>query len=183
MDREAYLSADEKTCPRCAETVKAAALVCRFCGHNFAAQRRPVLKQGGFLASLRPNDWWVIKSIAVVVGAVTVAQCVLGTPDAPPPPPVQLVDTATRAKCADAITKAQQTGVVRMRPSPNRVNVDEMIWSRMDAGDKSGLLALLACDVFGKRQADLEFGEHTVAYGSRSGKRLALFSGSGVTFE
>jgi len=30
--------ADEKTCPRCAEQVKAAALVCRFCGHEFALQ-------------------------------------------------------------------------------------------------------------------------------------------------
>jgi len=26
---------EEKTCPRCAEQVKAAAQVCRFCGHNF----------------------------------------------------------------------------------------------------------------------------------------------------
>ena len=26
---------DEKTCPKCAEQVKAAALVCRFCGHYF----------------------------------------------------------------------------------------------------------------------------------------------------
>jgi hypothetical protein len=30
---------DEKTCPKCAETVKSAAVVCRFCGHNFASQR------------------------------------------------------------------------------------------------------------------------------------------------
>jgi hypothetical protein len=27
--------AAEKTCPKCAEQVKAAATVCRFCGHNF----------------------------------------------------------------------------------------------------------------------------------------------------
>lgn len=28
----------EKTCPRCAETIKAAARVCRFCGHEFEEQ-------------------------------------------------------------------------------------------------------------------------------------------------
>ena len=29
---------EEKTCPRCAERIKAAALVCHFCGYEFAPQ-------------------------------------------------------------------------------------------------------------------------------------------------
>ena len=33
--RPAPTIVDEKTCPRCAEKVKAAAAVCRFCGHEF----------------------------------------------------------------------------------------------------------------------------------------------------
>lgn len=35
FSRPAAAGAD-KTCPKCAENVKAAALVCRFCGHEFA---------------------------------------------------------------------------------------------------------------------------------------------------
>lgn len=29
------IAVEEKACPKCAEKVKAAALICRFCGHNF----------------------------------------------------------------------------------------------------------------------------------------------------
>jgi hypothetical protein len=32
------MKSDEKICPQCAETIKKAALVCKYCGHQFSAQ-------------------------------------------------------------------------------------------------------------------------------------------------
>jgi ribosomal protein L40E len=32
-------ASEEKVCPKCAETIKRAAVVCRFCGHEFMLQR------------------------------------------------------------------------------------------------------------------------------------------------
>lgn len=44
MDDEGLLGAPEtKACPRCAEDVKGAALVCRFCGYQFAPRRLAAL--------------------------------------------------------------------------------------------------------------------------------------------
>lgn len=39
-------SEELKTCPECAESVKAAARVCRFCGHRFEKQSSPTRVSG-----------------------------------------------------------------------------------------------------------------------------------------
>ena len=36
VSSEKAITVEVKTCPQCAEQVKAAAVVCRFCGHSFA---------------------------------------------------------------------------------------------------------------------------------------------------
>jgi hypothetical protein len=42
----------EKDCPRCAETVKEAALVCRYCGHDFSSEPTLALREAPKLPSL-----------------------------------------------------------------------------------------------------------------------------------
>jgi hypothetical protein len=39
---EPTLSAPDKTCPSCAETLRAAAVRCRFCGHDFMGYQRRI---------------------------------------------------------------------------------------------------------------------------------------------
>lgn len=120
--------------------------------------------------------------VAVAVGALY--WCSTQDPtSSPTKPAVELVDTETRASCAQAIDQATKDGIVRQRPAPNRVNVEDAVWQLMAADDKRALLSLVACDAFGKREGDLDLSEYVVAYGFRSGKRLAMLTEFGVAYD
>src|SRR4029450_6981661 len=68
------MNSDEKTCPRCAEMIKRAAVVCRFCGHEFAPAPPP--ESPADAASRDPSLNAIIGGVIGVVGLILfIAMC------------------------------------------------------------------------------------------------------------
>lgn len=80
------MSADEKVCPDCAETVKAAANVCRFCGHQFKRVKAPS-KRSPYQGPRNDKERKVARNsqigcaVVVIALIIAVANC---SSDAPP---------------------------------------------------------------------------------------------------
>lgn len=51
------MNEDEKICPRCAETIKQAAVVCRFCGHEFGESKPETVAATGPASAAPPSTW------------------------------------------------------------------------------------------------------------------------------
>lgn len=85
------------------------------------------------------------------------------------------------ARCRAALTAGTKSGVIRARPSPNRINVEDRLWAEMDAHTKELILQAVACDAWG--MAAPPQGQFVVSYGYRSGKRIEMLSELGIDRE
>lgn len=158
-----------KKCLKCAELVQPDATICKHCGFKF------------------PDDARLVRNLLIAAIAIGgVYWCSTQDPTSgsvSQDPAAVALDAKARASCAQAIDQATKDGIVRQRPAPNRVNVEEAAWQLMPADQKRALLSLVACDAFGKREADLDAAEYAVAYGFRNGRRLAMLSSADFTFD
>lgn len=88
------------------------------------------------------------------------------------------------ANCQKVIDGAQETGLVKEKPSLNRLNVDDLMWAALPAGEKTALAEMLFCTTYdGKSFAQGAAMDYVVIYGYRSGKKLAMLSSVGMDFE
>ena len=148
-----------KPCPKCAEAIQDKATVCRHCGAKLTPNYTAIGCLGvvalAALASFLGNETKSTQATRAVTGDIT--------------------------PCIDLLRQAEAEGMIRERPSSNRINVEDRLWESFPASSKDGLIRALACEAFGR--GPLADADYVVVYGYRSGKRLAMQTPVGINHE
>lgn len=117
--------------------------------------------------------------IAITAGLFLVMLLTDPRPEATPAP--VLLSQSQRTQCRDLLALGEKNGIILGRPSPNRINVDDVAWQQLDAETKDRTLQAVSCDLWGTwLPADAD---HVVAYGNRSGKRIQMLTSVGMSRE
>lgn len=156
-----------KRCGNCAELIQDQARACRFCGRK--------VQSNNSIAALV-----IIGVLSALLLSVIFSGRFTPEPVAEAAAP-KLADSAVKM-CRGMLALAVDKGVIKARPQPNRINVDDRLWAMTDADTKDKVMQAVACDLW---QTSMPPGklDYVVAYGHRSGKRIQMLSSTGMSRE
>ena len=127
----------------------------------------------------RQNRQATIGCLGIVGVILLLAMCTGGPETDAPRPAVTRVSDVAVAQCREPLKTGEESGVIKGRPSPNRINVEETLWAALPADVKDRTLQAVACDLW--QTAMPPAGEYVVAYGYRSGQRLQMLTEVGMS--
>ena len=171
------MEADEKKCPRCAETVKAEARVCKHCGHEFgagaAAKAEPAAaaKKSGAKKSLLGCLGLVALLVVLLVAFAPSAEKGAGDPAAPAAPALK----ATAQEIAAAYEANEAAAQQQYGSQPLEVTgvVDAV---QLDFSDEP-FLVLKGTNMFAGPQAHLTEASQQKASSVSKGQSVTLRCG------
>ena len=157
-------------CTKCGATLVAGAKYCGACGEV------AVVSGSSKTAPPRIDQ---VKGCAVLLLIAGVIALVLSSADSDSDPAaVAAAAKEVAAKtidpriCDDAIAGLEATGLIKERPAPNRVNVEDALWAAMPATEKRLVAQAVRCSLT-RGKPSVGFDDYSVVYGYRSGQRLA----------
>jgi hypothetical protein len=93
-----------------------------------------------------------------------------------------ILDDEAVKQCGSYLSLATRNGLIRGRPSPNRINVDERLWAELPASAKDTTMQAVSCELW-RSSMPPTVGNYVVAYGWRTGKRLQMLTSVGMSRE
>lgn len=112
----------------------------------------------------------------ILLGAVAIYFFVTATPDKGEPQS----DRLNPMDCERIVAVEQQSGLIKARPSPSRIDVDEARWTRMTDDQRRLVLDTIACVAFdGRSLATLDPAQNVTAHSASTGQLLTRAAGEG----